>query len=125
MPRDFRAIDFSLAAAGTILMDATSRISASGIEDMEFNRPQMFMAGLVVLLLGFQFRIVDSVVLNEKTTQFLAQKMESDSFASSAPMFFAAHMPMAKKVITPPRWLGWSLVSIGGVIVLHSLAMRK
>jgi hypothetical protein len=30
-----------------------------------------------------------------------------------------------KKVVQPPEWLGWCLMSIGGVLVLHSLAMRK
>jgi hypothetical protein len=30
-----------------------------------------------------------------------------------------------KKVIQPPEWLGWCMMSIGGVLILHSLAMRK
>ena len=38
---------------------------------MELNRNQFFMIGVVVVLLGVQFRLIDSITLNEKTTQFL------------------------------------------------------
>ncbi len=89
---------------------------------MEFNRNQFFMVGIFLLLLGVQFRIVDSVTLNEKTTRFLAS--HSSSAATSG---MAAILPTSsvKKVIHPPTWLGWSLMSIGGVCILHSLAMKK
>ena len=89
------------------------------------NRHQMYMAGLIVLMIGLQLRSIESIVLNEHATQFLAEKMESMDMASSAPTMFAARVPIVKKVVTPPRWLGWSFLSIGGVMVLHSLAMRK
>jgi hypothetical protein len=92
---------------------------------VELNRPQMYMAGLIVLLLGLHFRITESLVLNETTTKFLAEKFESRELASTAPTWFTTNMPLAKKTVTPPKWLGWSFVSIGGVMVLHSLAMRK
>lgn len=92
---------------------------------MDLNRPQMYMAGIIVLTLGIQFRMVDSIVLTQQATQVIAEKMESMDIANNAPTMFAARVPIAKKVITPPRWLGWSFLSIGGVMVLHSLAMRK
>ena len=92
---------------------------------VELNRPQMYMAGLIVLLLGFHFRICESVILNETTTRFLADKFESRELASTAPNWLTANIPQVKKTVTPPKWLGWSFVSIGGVMVLHSLAMRK
>lgn len=91
----------------------------------EMNRPQMYMAGLVVLLLGLEFRIVDSVVLNEQTTRFMAERFDSGELATTAPNWFAANMPLVKKSFTPPKWIGWSFLSIGGVMVLHSLVMRR
>lgn len=93
---------------------------------MEFNRNQYFMAGLLILLFGLEMRMVDTFVLNEKTTQFLAQRMRDTQVASAndfSTMFAAAGG--AKKRVQPPRWVGWSMISIGSVLVLHSLAMKK
>jgi hypothetical protein len=84
----------------------------------------MYLAGIIVLLLGLQFRMVESVVLTEQATKFVAEKFESGDLATTAPNWFAQALPV-KKTVTPPKWLGWSLLSIGGVLVLHSLAMRR
>ncbi len=94
---------------------------------MQFNRNQWFLAGIVILLLGIQLRYVETFVLNERTTQFLAQRMKDADFVASNDVgtSLAATSPVAKKPITPPRWLGWSFVSIGSVVLLHSLAMKK
>ncbi|HZZ29530.1 MAG TPA: hypothetical protein VFE46_16140 [Pirellulales bacterium] len=88
---------------------------------MEFNRNQFFMIGVLLVLLGIQFRLVESATLNEKTTQFLATHM------ASAPSGMMAVLPgsAVHKVIQPPQWLGWALVSSGAVCILHSLAMKK
>lgn len=94
---------------------------------MEFNRNQYFMAGLLILLFGFELRMVDSFVLNEKATQFLAQRMRDTQVASANdfPTMFAAAGSGAKKRLQPPRWVGWSMISVGSVLVLHSLVMKK
>jgi hypothetical protein len=91
---------------------------------VELNRPQMYMAGIIVLLLGLQFRLTESVVLSEHATKFVAERFDSPELASTTPNWFVQAAPV-KKTITPPKWIGWSLISIGGVLVLHSLAMRK
>src|SRR4051812_34225908 len=90
----------------------------------ELNRPQIYMAGLIVLLLGLQLRLVNAIVLNDQTTKIIAERFESHETASTMPNWFAANVPVSKKTITPPKWMGWSLLSIGGVMVLHSLALR-
>lgn len=94
---------------------------------MEMNRNQYFMLGLIVLMIGLQLRFVQTFVLNERTTQFLARRMQDTQLASAKkmPSLIAASAPIAKKPISPPRWLGYSLISIGSVLVLHSLAMKK
>jgi hypothetical protein len=88
---------------------------------MEFNRNQFFMIGVLLVLLGVQFRLVESATLNEKTTQFLA------AHSGAAASGFMAVMPgsVGHKVIQPPQWLGWAFISIGAVCILHSLAMKK
>jgi len=88
---------------------------------VELNRNQFFMAGVFLVLLGVQFRLLDSVTLNEKATEFLAN--HTSSSASMASFLPSAAMP--KKTLHPPPWLGWALVSIGAVCILHSLAMKK
>jgi hypothetical protein len=84
---------------------------------MEFNRNHYFLAGIVVLLLGIQLRMVDSFVLNESSTRFVAAQ------SSSGKSIFPTSNS-ARKVIRPPDWMGWSLMSIGSVLILHSLAMK-
>ncbi|HZN35274.1 MAG TPA: hypothetical protein VFB80_15705 [Pirellulaceae bacterium] len=97
---------------------------------MDFNRNQFFMAGLVVVLLGIQLRLVDTFVLNERTTQFLAQRMQQlkgqqVASASDVPTLFAAQAPVHKHRLKLPPWIGWACVSVGSVLILHSLALKK
>jgi hypothetical protein len=33
--------------------------------------------------------------------------------------------PTPRRTLRPPTWLGFALISIGAVLVLHSLAMKK
>jgi len=87
---------------------------------VELNRNQFFMAGVFLMLLGVQFRLLDSVTLNEKATEFLASHTSASASISLIP---SAAMP--KKTLHPPQALGWALMSIGAVCILHSLAMKK
>jgi len=97
---------------------------------MDFNRNQFFMAGMVVLLLGIQMRLVETFVLNERATQFLAQRIQQFkskqlASASDVPTLMAAQSPIHKHRLTPPPWIGWAFISVGSVLVLHSLALKK
>ena len=96
---------------------------------MTMNRNQYLMIGLVIFFLGVQLRFVDTFVLNETSTRYLAKKSadaEPSSFRA-LPLSFVAQSPapIPRKSITPPRWIGWALVSFGGVFVLHSLVLKK
>lgn len=88
---------------------------------MEFNRHHYLMAGLVLLCLGIQLRMVDSYVLNEKVSTVLLQH----SAPTKPSQFLPSVGPTPRKEIQPPKWLGWALMSVGSVLVLHSLAMPK
>ncbi|MBX3432479.1 MAG: hypothetical protein KF847_04080 [Pirellulales bacterium] len=92
---------------------------------MELNRNQYFFIGMVVVLLGAQFRAVNHYVLTPEATRFLAERTGGGS-ADSTILALSADMGAApRKVIHPPEWLGWCLMSVGAVFILHSLAMRK
>ncbi len=90
---------------------------------MEFNRNQYFFLGIVILLFGIQVRNVSAYVLTPEATQFLAENTGS---SDNTMMSFSQSMGATpRKVFHPPEWLGWCLMSVGAVLVLHSLAMPK
>lgn len=95
---------------------------------MEINRNQYFMTGLVILLLGVQLRLVDSFVLNDQTTAIVNKQLKATAAASAdhGTAALAQVAPPARlKVIRPPKWVGWVLISVGCVLVFHSLAMQR
>jgi hypothetical protein len=94
---------------------------------MELNRHHYFFAGLLILFLGIEFRTVEAFVLNEKSTNFLADKLGKSPVEEGSALraFFPAAGPLPRKTVRPPEWLGWCLMSVGAVLILHSLAMPK
>lgn len=92
---------------------------------MELNRNQYFFMGVVLLLLGLQFRMVSSYVLNEETTRFLAQRSQASTAQEAFINFSSEFGTLPNKIIQPPDWLGWCVISVGAVLMLHSLAMPK
>jgi hypothetical protein len=89
-------------------------------------RNRYFLAGILLLLLGIQFRMVDSFVLNESTTRALA-RITKNSVADNSSMtsMFAQIYPTQTKRVVPPRWLGLAMITMGAVISLHALAIPK
>ena len=90
---------------------------------MEVNRNQYFLAGLVVLFLGLQLRAVETFVLNEKASRFLAERIPALASADDGTMASAG--PAARKTVRTPTWIGYAVISFGAVLVLHSLAMKR
>ncbi|MCI0332107.1 MAG: hypothetical protein L0228_02630 [Planctomycetes bacterium] len=88
---------------------------------MDLNRNQFFFIGLMVLLIGLQVRYVSAYVLNPEATKFLAERTGQ----SSATRTFFTAVAAPRKVLQPPDWLPWCLISVGAVLCLHSLAMPK
>jgi hypothetical protein len=89
---------------------------------MDLNRNQFFFIGLVVLLVGIQVRYVSAYVLSPEATQFLAERTGQ---APAGGSMFAGIMSGPQKVLQPPEWLSWCLISVGAVLCLHSLAMPR
>lgn len=94
---------------------------------MEINRNQYFLIGLVLLLLGLQIRMVETYVLNEKASRFVADRLSTtvtDADGTVRP-FMPALGPTPRRTLRPPVWLGNAIISVGAVLILHSLAMKR
>jgi hypothetical protein len=94
---------------------------------MDITRNQYFFAGLACMLLGVQFRMVDSFELTPEFTQFIAERTGHPlaSVNATTQTLTQSDKPLAKKTLRPPDWLGFSLISIGAVLILHSWGMKK
>ena len=93
---------------------------------MDLNRNQFFFLGLLVLLIGLQVRYVSAYVLNPEATQFLAERSGQATSGTSAFFTATSGTPAApRKVLEPPEWLSWCMMSVGAVLCLHSLAMPR
>jgi hypothetical protein len=94
---------------------------------VEFNRNQFFFVGAVILLMGLQVRMVSAYVLNEDATRFLVELTQSSASAPEQALVAFSNDSglMPNKVLRPPQWLGWCLISVGAVLMLHSLAMPR
>jgi hypothetical protein len=92
---------------------------------MELNRNQYFFMGVVVVLMGIQLRVVQEFVLTEEATLFLAERLNSSSSEGTMASLSSSVGMGQNKVIHPPEWMGWCLISLGAVLILHSLAMPR
>jgi hypothetical protein len=91
------------------------------------DRQRWLMFGVLLILLGFQFRLVQSFALNSQTTRALAKITQQAPLADNSSMtnmlIDVASSP--SKTVTPPRWIGVALIAIGSVMTLQSFAMPR
>jgi hypothetical protein len=94
---------------------------------MDITRYHVFLVGVVLLLLGFELRLVDSFVLTPKATKYLAEQSGHPAAVASATVLTTTgtEPQLPSKVIRPPEWSSWFLLSLGSVFVLQSWAMVK
>jgi len=84
------------------------------------NRQHLLLAGLLLFLVGLQFRLVESFTLNERSSRFVAAQLGDQATRQSLAW---QGMPL-RKVVEPPRWLGLALMSVGAVLTAKSLSLR-
>lgn len=92
---------------------------------MSTYRNRYFLLGILLLLLGIQFRMVQSFVLNEQATRALARISKETAVADNSGMgaMLMQIYPKPTKRVAPPRWLGLSMIAIGAVISCHALTI--
>jgi len=94
---------------------------------MQMTRNRYFLIGVLLILFGVQFRLVDSFVLNETTTRALAKMSKQNNVASTDSLnsFLMQVHPKPTKRVHPPRWLGLAMIAVGTVVSLHAIAIPK
>lgn len=94
---------------------------------MEINRNQVFVVGLILLLLGGELRMMHAFVLTPKTTKYLAEQTKHPvaTASNTVQAVTGVQTSLPSKVIEPPDWIGWLLLSVGSVLFLQSLTMNK
>ncbi|REJ66852.1 MAG: hypothetical protein DWQ31_13040 [Planctomycetota bacterium] len=92
---------------------------------MEINRNQWFLVGLVLLFIGLQLCYVHSFVLNEDSSRFVNEKFGSNFQNAVIKPLSITGVASPQRIIEPPDWLGWTVVAISAVLVLHALAMPR
>jgi len=98
-------------------------VGLEGVEDlMRVQRHHLLLGGLLLFFAGVQFRLVESFTLSERSSHFVsAQLGDKGGFQ---PQTLWQNIP-SRKVVTPPRWLGLALMSVGSVLTLKSLSMKN
>ena len=89
-------------------------------------RATFFSSGLFIALWGTAFLFVDQVVLNVQEDYAQQQYQQNNQgfrglFASNN----QAQMMPRRKVLNPPDWAAFSLMSIGSVTMLYAAALPK
>ena len=97
---------------------------------------RMFLFGVLLLFFGVQLRSFESFVLNEQITSVINKRIAAKQVAQPVDPLQAAWQPFdaepaaavelpAKRTLRPPRWLGYSLISMGAVLVCACPLCRK
>lgn len=94
---------------------------------MNLDRNRYFMFGVILFLLGLQFRLIDTFVLNESSTRALhriAQRSQISDRNIGTDVYMQV-APSPKKSVRPPNWLGFVLLTVGGVMSLHAMVLPR
>jgi hypothetical protein len=88
---------------------------------MRIKRQHVLLVGLLLFLVGVQFRLVESFTLSERSSRFVSAQL-GDRGPPPPPSLWQGEP--SRKIVTPPRWLGLALMSVGSVLTLKSLSMK-
>jgi hypothetical protein len=104
-------------------MDAGHSTGSEGVHVLvRVKRHHILLGGLLLFFAGVQFRLVESFTLSERSSHFISAQLGDKGGFSAQTLW--QNLP-SRKVVTPPRWLGLALMSVGSVLTLKSLSMKN
>jgi hypothetical protein len=84
------------------------------------------LAGILLMLIGLQLRAVQTFELSSQTTQLLAGMVgPAPETPRGALRQFVIETTEHRHRITPPPWLGWLSLSLGGVCLSQRLLGKR
>jgi hypothetical protein len=94
---------------------------------MSITRNRYFLVGILLVLLGIQFRMIDSFVLKEPASRVLARFNKTAPVADNSGMSSLLMQVYRKPTnrIQPPRWMGLAMITVGAVMSCHALAIPR
>lgn len=87
-------------------------------------RSHLLLAGLLLFLVGVQFRMVQSFTLSERSSRLLSAQLGGGTPTQDAATSLWGGTPAQPRTIQPPAWIGLALMSAGSVMTLKSLSMK-
>lgn len=94
---------------------------------MEIKRNQFLFLGMLLILVGVHFRMVEKAVLNPEVSQVLAKQVGHPlaSVNSMATSLTPDNQSPYRHPIKIPHRLGWLFASVGIIFVLHAITIKQ
>lgn len=95
---------------------------------------RIFLLGVVILFFGIQLRSFESFVLSERVSAIINERVAKKQVVTDPDPLMADFMMLEQQPavelpkqrrLTPPRWLGYSFLSIGAVLVCSCPLCRQ
>lgn len=82
--------------------------------------------GAMVFLLGLQMRMVQTFVFTPESTRVMNDWLGPEQPAATGTLTrLAIEHHIAQKQYQPPEWLGYALMSAGGVMIVQGFFLRN
>jgi|GEM_PF-4188680 len=93
---------------------------------MEIKRNQFLFLGMLLILIGAHFRVIETAHLNPEVSNALARQVGHPlaSVNSAATSLTADNKSPYRHPINIPNRLGWLFASVGIIFVLHAITVK-
>ncbi len=94
---------------------------------MDLDKHKLLLWGTLILFFGIQFHYFNSYVLTEKASKVYYSRFEKKAKVDVPKSKFLQkeEEESPRKTFRPPNWLGRCLISVGAVLVVQAIMLRK